>query len=92
MRRGLLEIEARKKSIDINGCYDKDEPYWKIGGWFKIVCSIEMPSILDIKKAEAILASISNKWYWDKGNVSAVSDVNDVDTVFFDEKVQFFNC
>lgn len=50
MRRGLLEIEARKKSIDINGCYDKDEPYWKIGGWFKIVCSIEMPSILDIKK------------------------------------------
>jgi len=57
------------------------------------VCNIETSrSILDIKEAEKILEKISNKWSWDKGEISASSTINNEGTVFFNDKVQFFTC
>ncbi|NPC91258.1 hypothetical protein HOO54_03065 [Bacillus sp. WMMC1349] len=57
-----------------------------------MVCSIETSITLDIKKADDILGLISNQWFWDTGRVSATSDVNNIDTVFFNDTIQFFNC
>ncbi|EEM01995.1 hypothetical protein COM49_29705 [Bacillus pseudomycoides] len=57
------------------------------------MCNIETSrSILDIKEAEKILEKISNKWSWDKGEISASSTINNEGTVFFNDKVQFFTC
>ncbi|PEP71297.1 hypothetical protein CN584_30510 [Bacillus pseudomycoides] len=57
------------------------------------MCNIETSrSILNIKEAEKILEKISNKWSWDKGEISASSTINNEGTVFFNDKVQFFTC
>ncbi|MCM2990414.1 hypothetical protein M3580_14435 [Bacillus safensis] len=68
------------------------EPYWKVDGWFKVTCDIETSNVLDMREAEKILEKISSKWFWDKGRVSACSDINDRSTVFFNERVKFFTC
>ncbi|MBO1582419.1 hypothetical protein J4P91_22995 [Bacillus sp. XF8] len=57
------------------------------------MCNIETSrSILDIEEAEKILEKISNKWLWDKGEISASSTINNEGTVFFYDKVRFFTC
>ncbi|MDA7025582.1 hypothetical protein PJ311_03020 [Bacillus sp. CLL-7-23] len=69
-----------------------NEPYWKIDDWFEITCNIETSNVLDIEKAESILEKISNKWSWNKGRFTARSTANNADTVFYNDKVQFFTC
>ncbi|MCI1694292.1 hypothetical protein [Aneurinibacillus aneurinilyticus] len=76
--------------ISYNVC--SSEPYWKINGWFKVTCDIETSNVLDMGEAEKILEKISSKWFWDKGRVSACSDINDRSIIFFNEGVKFFTC
>ncbi len=68
------------------------ELYWKIDGWFKVTCDFETSYVLDMGDAEKILEKISSKWSWDKGRISAYSDINDRSTIFFNESVKFFTC
>lgn len=84
----IKKIESNITSFNMRS----SEPYWKVDGWFKVTCDIETSNVLDMEEAEKILEKISSKWFWDKGKVSACSDINDQSTVFFNESVKFFTC
>ena len=43
-------------------------------------------------EAKKILEKISSKWSWDKGRISACSEINDPSIFFFNESVKYFTC
>ncbi len=42
----------------------------------------ETSNVLDMGEAEKILEKISSKWSWDKGRISACSEINDPSIIF----------
>ncbi|MEI4803848.1 hypothetical protein WAZ07_21965 [Bacillus sp. FJAT-51639] len=91
----LVILQELIKKIDTyitSYVLDSNEPYWKIDGWFEIVCNIETSNVLDMGKAESILEKILNKWSWNKGRITARSTADNAGTIFFNDKVKFITC
>lgn len=88
----LQELINRVDPYITSYIVDSNEPYWKIDGWFEVVCNLETLNVLDFETAESILEKISNKCSWNKGRFAAHSKADSAGTVFLNEKVKFFTC